>query len=146
MGARGREAQSEKQVKALGVVHKERPKPPRHLPKVAKALWKSIVDSLPVEHFKTCDLPLLTKYCMCEDIYWRALKLMDESMVITTEKGYLLPDTYLTIANKQVQLQTALATKLRIATNARVSKFKAAHEKEEPKRSRRGLMFGGQGK
>jgi len=105
-------------------------------------MWKQIVGSLPVDHFRRSELPLLEKYCMAEDLYWKAIALMDETMVITTAKGYSLPDTYLTIANKQVQLQNTLATKLRIATNARSSSSKVGHEKETVKSKRKDLMFG----
>lgn len=139
MGLRGKKSDN---VCAMELVIKKKPKPPKRLPRIAKAMWKQIVDSLPVEHFRRSELPLLEKYCMAEDLYWKAIDLMDRSMVITTAKGYSLPDTYLTIANKQVQLQTALATKLRIATNARISKDKAGAEKETPKSKRRGIMFG----
>ena len=139
MGLRGRKSESEK---ALTLVVRQRAKPPAKLPKIAKAMWKQVVDSLPVDHFRRSELPLLVKYCMCEELYWRASELMAEDMVITTAKGFSLPDTYLTIMNKQVQLQTALATKLRISTNSRVTKFQAATEKETVKSKRKGLMFG----
>lgn len=139
MGLRGKKSSN---VCSMELTVRKRPDPPKRLSKVARAMWKQIVGSLPVEHFRRSELPLLEKYCMAEGLYWKALELMDESMVITTAKGYSLPDTYLTIANKQVQLQTALATKLRIATNARISKDKAGAEKETPKSKRKGLMFG----
>ncbi len=135
MGARGKKPTN---VCALELTIKKRPGPPKRLPKIARAMWKQIVDSKPADHFHRAELPLLEKYCMCEDLYWKAMALMDESMLITTEKGYTLPDTYLTIANKQVQIQTALATKLRIATNARVSNSKAGHEQEPPKATSKG--------
>ena len=118
-------------------------------------MWKQIVNSKDPGHFRRAELPLLEKYCMAEAIYWQAMDhifaMTDEqketgdiskNLIITTTKGYELPDTYLTIANKQVQLQTALATKLRIATNARVSKDKDGAEKESPKSKRRGMMYG----
>jgi len=139
MGLRGRKSAS---ATSIGLVVKKRPDPPKRLPKVGKAMWKQIVGSLPVDHFRQSELPLLEKYCMAEHVYWRASELMDETLVITTAKGFSLPDTYLTIMNKQVQLQTALATKLRISTNSRVTKFQAATEKETVKSKRRGLMFG----
>lgn len=139
MGARGKQPGN---ICKMELTVKLRPKPPARLPRVARAMWKQIVGSLPIDHFRRSELPLLEKYCMCEDLYWKALALMDESMVITTAKGYSLPDTYLTIANKQVQLQNTLATKLRIATNARSSASKVGHEKEAPKSKRKGLMFG----
>lgn len=135
MGARGKKPQS---ACALELVPKKRPDAPKRLPKVAKAMWKQIVSSLPADHFRRSELPLLEKYCMAEDLYWKAMALMDESMLIITEKGYTLPDTYLTIANKQVQIQTALATKLRIATNARINNTKAAYEKEPPQSKSKG--------
>lgn len=102
MGLRGKKSDN---VCAMELVIKKKPKPPKRLPRIAKAMWKQIVDSLPVEHFRRSELPLLEKYCMAEDLYWKAIDLMDKSMVITTAKGYSLPDTYLTIVNKQVQLR-----------------------------------------
>lgn len=144
MGARGRTPQNASS--ALELVAKSRPKPPKQLPKKAKDTWKQVVNSLPVDHFRQSDLPLLEKYCMSDHVYWLAMqKVIDEdSLVIVTEKGYSLPDSYLTVANKQAQIMTALATKLRISPNSRISMSKAGYEKEESKPSKRsGLMFGG---
>ena len=143
MGSRGPKGEQAENVKNLGIVVKERPKPPKKLPKIARDIWKQIVESLPVDHFKQAELPLLVKYCMAEHLYWKAVELMSDDMVITTSKGFTLPDTYVTIAQNQVKIQASLATKLRITTNSRVTKFQAASEKEEPKRKRRGLMFDG---
>lgn len=142
MGKRGPKGEQSETVTNLGLVIKKRPKPPKGLPKIARAMWKQIVDSKPADHFQRAELPLLVKYCMAEHLYWKAIELMSDDLVITTSRGYNLPDTYVTIAQNQVKLQNALATKLRIATNSRISNFKAAGEKEEPKRNRKGLMFG----
>lgn len=145
MGARGPKGEQSENVTKMSLVIHERPKPPKKLPKIARELWKQIVDSKPVDHFQRAELPLLVKYCMAEHFYWQAVELMSEDMVITTAKGYSLPDTYMTIAQNQVKIQNALATKLRIAVNSRISNHKGAGEKEPPipKRERKGLMFGG---
>ena len=144
MGIRGPKGEQSERAISMGLVIKQRPKPPRGMPKIARDCWKRIVDSLPVNHFHQAELPLLEKYCICEEIYQIAIeKTLAGGLAIVTEKGYALPDIYLTIAQNQVKLQTSLATKLRIATNSRISNFKAAGEKEEPKSRRKNLMFGG---
>jgi P27 family predicted phage terminase small subunit len=144
MGARGRLPQNA--PASLDLVVKERPRPPKKMPKRAKDTWKQITNSLPVDHFRQSDLPLLEKYCMADHIYWDAMdKVLDRGdLAIVTEKGYSLPDIYLTIANKQAQIMTALSVKLRVSPNSRISYMKAGFEKEEGKKSKRGgLMFGG---
>lgn len=140
MGLRGPKSEN---VKILDNVFKKRASAPKRLPKIARLVWKQIVESLPADHFKSSDLPLLEKYCMAEHVYWTAIgHVLSGDVAIVTEKGYALPDVYLTVANKQIQIQATLATKLRICPNSRVSGFKAAREKESPQSTRRGLMFG----
>lgn len=140
MGARGPKTEN---IKILNNIFKKRPSAPKRLPKISRTLWKQIVESLPADHFRESEFPLLEKYCIAEHIYWTSIsKILSGDVAIVTEKGYALPDVYLTVANKQVQIQIALATKLRICPNSRVSQFKAAHEIETPKSTRRGLMFG----
>jgi phage terminase small subunit len=144
MGIRGPKGEQTDKAISMGLVVKTRPKPPRRMPKVARDCWRRIVESKPIDHFHQSELFLLEKYCMAEEIYHQAMeKVLDGHLAIVTDKGYALPDIYLTIAQNQVKLQTVLATKLRIATNSRISNFKAASEKEEPQNRRKDLMFGG---
>jgi P27 family predicted phage terminase small subunit len=144
MGLRGRKPKSE--VGVLALTPRTRAKPPKGFPDKARGTWKRIVNSLPHDHFRLSDLPLLEKYCMADCIYWQAMqKVLDRGeLAIVTEKGYSLPDIYLTVANKQVQIMTALSGKLRLAPNSRISHSKAGFEKEErPASTRAGLKFGG---
>jgi len=148
MGDRGPQGEIGGKVLELGLAPpKERPKPPAGwVPdSVARVTWERIINSVPVDHFRTADLPLLEKYCICEQIYYQALEKLSEDLTITTAKGYELPDTFLTIMNKQIMLQTQLATKLRLTPNSRITNHQAGHGKERvPKNSeRQRLMFGG---
>jgi P27 family predicted phage terminase small subunit len=138
MGARGR-----KPANILTITQKKRPKPPKRLGKVGRAMWKMIVDSYPADHFRRSELFLLEKYCVAEQIYQAAMNMVEEhGLVTTTDTGYMIQSTYLGIANAQVKLQATLATKLRIATNSRLSNAKAGFEKE-PVVSRRGMLYDG---
>lgn len=148
MGARGPRGQEEERVVKLGLAPpKERPRAPEWMKEGTRArdTWDRVVNSLPADHFRQGELPLLEKYCMAEEIYYQAAERMSGTLTITTAKGYELPDTYLTIMNKQVTIQSMLATKLRLTPNSRISNNKAGHSKEEvPTNSmRQGLMFGG---
>lgn len=144
MGARGRKPDSA--VSHLDLVIKEKPKPPRSLSKRAKDTWKRVVDSLPVEHFRQSDLPLLEKYCMADSLYWQAMDQVMETgeLTVKTKSGYETPSALVTVTNKQAQVMATLATKLRICPNSRVSQHQARDEKEETVTSKRaGLMYGG---
>ena len=145
MGARGPKPEAEGKV--IGLVPKERARAPEWMKEgtLARATWDRIVNSLPADHFKEADLPLLEKYCLCEQIYHHAARHLSLSLTTITAKGYELPDTHLTIMNQQVKLQTGLATKLRLCPNSRITNNQAGHEKSRPPRNaeRQGLMFGG---
>ena len=124
----------------LSLTEKSQPAPPKRLGKIGKAMWKQIVNSYQPGHFRRAELPLLEKYCVCEQIYWQAMDKVNELITIT-DSGYPVQNAYLAIANAQVKLQSALATKLRITTNSRVTGSKVEHEKEPITNSRNGLMF-----
>jgi P27 family predicted phage terminase small subunit len=127
----------------LSLTEKTRPSAPKRLGRVGKAMWRQIVNSYQPDHFRRAELPLLEKYCVCEEIYQTAMdKIAEQGLITTTETGYMVMNTYLNIANAQVKLQATLATKLRIATNSRMSASKAGHEKEPLKSKRSGMMFG----
>ena len=141
MGARGPKPSGHKLI----LLENKRPAPPKRLGKIGKAMWKQILNSYQPGHFRRSELFLLEKYCVCEEIYWQAMgKVTECGLVTTTETGYQVQNTYLNIANAQVKLQSTLATKLRIATNSRISGSKAEYEKEPfINSSRRGMMYEG---
>jgi P27 family predicted phage terminase small subunit len=140
MGARGR-----KPANHMMIAEKKRPKPPKRLGRIGKAMWREIIGSYPPDHFRRSELFLLEKYCICEEIYWEAMdKVTECGLITTTETGYQVQNTYLSIANTQVKLQATLSTKLRIATNSRISASKAGHEKEPiVNNSRRDMLYDG---
>jgi P27 family predicted phage terminase small subunit len=141
MGARGPKPGSANITR----IFPERPKPPRGLPKPAKAKWRQIIDSLPPDYFKTWELPLLEKYCWAIHIYELAMVEVNKfGLVIPMgEKGYETVNPALTICNKQVQIMSTLATKLRLCPNSRVSKWAASATPERISSRRSGLMFDG---
>lgn len=145
MGKRGFKSESEENTKRLGLAPPPaRPKPPWRLPKRAKVFWKEIVGSLPPDYFRRAELHLLEKFCMADFIYQEAMAEVKKSGIVITmgDRGYRVIHPALVVANKQVSLLCALSTKLRLATNSRVSKWVAGSAKESRPTTRPGLMFG----
>jgi P27 family predicted phage terminase small subunit len=141
MGARGPKPASANITR----IYPERPKPPRGLPKSAKKTWRAIVDSLPPDFFKTWELPLLEKYCWAIHIYELAMVEVNTAGLVIPmgDKGYETVNPALTICNKQVQIMSTLATKLRVCPNSRISRWAASSAPERKSTKRPGLMFGG---
>ena len=158
MGARGKRS-TNAPLKLPGSRSGERPKPPSDMTVAARRQWNIIVDSLPPSHFRPAEYPLLHSYCEAHALYLDSVKaIREEGAVVKISKMIFDPETgdereviLKTKANPWVAIQTQvnntksqLATKLRIATNARVSTWKAAGEKVEApsKSNREGLLFG----
>ena len=116
------------------------------MPKIARAMWKKIVGSKKPDFFQEAELPLLEKYCIAEEIYQRALKKVlpddgSEHFTQKTPQGVEIPDANLKVMEAQRRDQSALATKLRIAVNSRVSNHTGINDKDVPKSKRANLMF-----
>jgi P27 family predicted phage terminase small subunit len=146
MGVRGPKPESQQN---FARIYPERPKLPRGLPKPARDLWKTIVNSLPPDYFRGSETHLLAKFVMADHIYHLAMGEVRKGGLVVTmgDKGYEVVNPALTICNKQVQIMSTLATKLRLCPNSRVSKWQAATVKETSRTTlsgfRKELMFGG---
>jgi P27 family predicted phage terminase small subunit len=144
MGARGPKPESQTKFHRI---YPERPKPPRGLPKEAKKKWREIVESLPPDFFKAWELPLLEKYIWAIHIYQLAMIEVNKLGLVVKmgPNNYGVVNPALVVCNKQVQIMSTLATKLRLCPNSRISKWAAsAAPDRKPSSTRSGLMFDGE--
>ncbi len=83
---------------------------------------------------------------MADHIYQVAMEEVKKSGIVIElgPNNYKAVNPALVVANKEVSLLCLLSTKLRLATNSRISKWVAGSAKERVKTNttRRGLMFG----
>ena len=122
----------------------------------ARRVWKELVGELPADYFRPSDYPLVRAYCEAEALHFKASQKIEEQGGVI-EKTAVLKDrntgeTELVVtgvkANPWVAIQTQtahtmsqLATKLRLATNARLGPEKGAPARK-PESPRAGLLFG----
>jgi hypothetical protein len=108
---------------ASPVIHAERPRlePPSHLGKDEQALFAEIVTSCAPDHFVPSDLPLLISYVQSTLLSRRAIQNAFED------------GDSLTIWEKSTRMQAMLATRLRLAPQARTDpKTIARHQPRNP--------------
>lgn len=148
MGKRGRTGELEmKAAGKLSVIEPKqaaRPLPVPGMNRRARELWKRIVASLPAEHFRPGDLPLLRAYCEADALHAKAAReIGKDGGVIKTGTGSLKASPWIAVQTAQAHTMSTLATKLRLATNARITGKGAGKEDEsKPASSKRsGLMF-----
>lgn len=143
MGKRGPKSTSE-----LAVVATRQPrqidKPPM-LTERAAELWDELVVSVPNDHFRPGDAPLLRAYCEATALHEVATAMIFTiGAVVETDKG-LRKNPWVEVQTAKANEMSMLATKLRLCVNARIT-AKSAGRKEVPvKSSRDGLMWGGKG-
>lgn len=131
------------------------PKPPVGMNSRARKIWKNLVADLPANHFRPADYPLLRAYCEAESLHFEASEKIGEQGGVIEKKAIRTDrttgDTEVIVtgvkANPWVAIQTQtahtmaqLATKLRLATNARVSPDEAGRPLK-PQSPRAGLLF-----
>lgn len=87
------------------------PKPPKHLSRRAKALWRNIVASRPPDYFGPGSTPLLESFVVAV-LAARVLAVVVEENPI--DKAGV--DAWLAV----VKVETALATKLRLAVSSAI--------------------------
>lgn len=141
MGARGPKPSGKLSV--IEPRENERISTPSGMKPRAKRLFEDIVRSLPAEHFKTADVPLLIEYCEAHDRAKAAEGLIRKhGMLVTTGNGALKANPAIAIKDAAVGVMASLGTKLGITRSARRGSDKSSKE-TAPKSKRDGLMFGG---
>ena len=85
-------------------------------------MWRQIVNSLAVDWFKPCDLPLLEQYCVLHSQVLQCEQALEtEELVITDVNGMVRSNPWHKILMDNSVKMANLATKLRITPNARYS-------------------------
>jgi len=125
----------------------KRPGPPAGMSPRARGRWLSIVKDYAVDHFKAGDLPLLRAYCEAEAKHFLACERCDgdEAVIVVMTQNGPVPreNPWFKIMEKSAATMAALATKLRICANSRVSIKQAAKEPGEIEKRPARKMFGG---
>lgn len=117
--------------------------PPQGLTPRARALWNTIVSSLPPEHFKSTDVPLLTAYVEAADLAKKAEgQIRKLGLIVAGGNGGPKANPAVAIKTAQAGIMASLATKLGLCRSARRGADKDAQE-TQPKPKRAGLMFQG---
>ena len=114
--------------------------PPEHLNDDAKKMWNTVIDDHPTGWFKVSDLPLLEAYCEAYATTLEANKNIEiEGAVLTNHLDNRVSNPWVDIRRKEVATMSTLATKLRLAPNARYDRKKTeaglkAGQNDKPKR------------
>ncbi len=115
MRQRGRRSASDLAILPAVSGTPARLEPPEHLTEAERKVFLALVDAVDPKHFARADLPLLATYC--------------QATVITQETAHE-PSNFATW-EKAAKLQAVLATRLRLAPQARFDARAAArHQKE----------------
>ncbi len=111
-----------KSAAALSVVALRVPRlrPPDDLTEAQAAIWRTVVESLPAEHFRRVDSHLLRSFV---EVTAR-LREAEQSLRLGVVHGDAINPS-LGVYERAVRLQMALARSLRIATSSRVDKVSA---------------------
>lgn len=115
----------------------------------AKAVWKRIVDDLPVEYFCEHELDQLRAYCEAAAMNAEAIATRNRRIPKNAEPAIvelLMGEKVeaLKIFRTTSYVMTNLGTKLRLNKNSKLTNKQAAGiETGKPKSARKGLMFGG---
>lgn len=120
-----------KSAEALLAVPIGRPRlsPPKDMSAPARALWREIVDSLKVDHFRPSDAPLLRAYV-------EALLLSQRANAELAANGPALDgktSPWLALFGKASQTVTSLSARLRLCPQSRFSKDKNTYAAPGPK-------------
>jgi hypothetical protein len=98
------------------LVEAGRVRPRRELPENVASAFREIVATVPAEHFKTSDMPLIEQYAF-------AIVLGRESFKHLSEEGQVVAgrtSPWVTCFEKSQRVVTALCMRLRLAPQARI--------------------------
>ena len=160
MGKRGPKSQSLAAVPEVGKRQAERPSPLPGMSTRSRAMWRRIVASLPAEHFRDGDLPLLRDYCEAYDRSVQAeAEIRKHGLLVPAGSGLLIGKgkdgeskvEALTLkANPACAIKTAaahtmkaLAVALRLCVNSRMTPKQANKEEKPAATPSKRKMFGG---
>jgi phage terminase small subunit len=108
----------------------------------ARYRWDTLVNSMPADHFRAGDLPLLRAFC---EAYAASLvaekEIRKNGRYYTDKMGNHKKRPAVADLREQANLMAQLATKLRICASTR-SGGRSKPEETKPKSKREGLMFG----
>ena len=146
MGARGPKSEHETNTAHLRVVARQRVVCPKHLPPLAREAWELIVSTKAAAHFMPSDTALLEAYCL----QYAVQRNVQAKLNRTMRRGGDLDPAHLKALSICAQRMASLATKLRLAPNARVAAdapqddpLPRADAPQPPAGKRAGLMFEG---
>src|SRR4051794_15427312 len=88
---------------------------PADLPPDELATWRSIVSSVPGEHFEPSDAALLRAFCTANALHQQARRLLhDQGLTITDEFGIRRSNPAVRVLTRQAAAMCSLAQKLRL--------------------------------
>ena len=90
--------------------------PPPELGATERQLFQEIVHTMPPEHFRSCDVPLLTRFVEATAMCERAGREMEESGGPVAE-GAINP--WFSIQQRSAKMVSVIATRLRMTPHAR---------------------------
>ena len=121
MGARGRQAGNSLSIVQGDVISIPRAKPPEELSEEERVEWRAITNRLPVDHFRTENLPLLIQYCQ-HIVRARKLAMLLHQEESGPEKLDLeLYDRLLKMQERESRTLASLATRMRFSQQSRYS-------------------------
>jgi P27 family predicted phage terminase small subunit len=107
-------------------------------------MWRSIVDSLPADHFRAGDLPLLRDYCEAYDRSAQAeTEIKRHGLTVLNGKGSLKANPAVAIKTAAAHTMKALAVALRLCANSRTTPKQAGKEEKPATTPSKRKMFGG---
>ncbi len=94
--------------------------PPEHLTDDQAAVWRAIVDGLPVGHVRRADVPLLAAYVVAAALHRRAAAdLQDRGLTVPGYRGRERVNPSHKMLTSQAVTMARLAGKLRLCPAAR---------------------------
>jgi phage terminase small subunit len=105
-----------------------RPEPlplPGGLSPDAAQVWRAITESLPAEHFRPSDVPLLASYCETTATANRAAQEIAANGAVVAGKA----SPWLVVQEKAIRAQATLALRLRLCPSARQDPKSAGRER-----------------
>ncbi len=122
MAKRGRKSAAQLAVVPLhpgpsAIERAERPAPPNHLGDVERAVWESVVDSLPADWFEGGMLAVLEQYC-AHLVEARRLRGLIEEATKDPDLKINDYDRLLKMRERESRAMASLATKMRITQQA----------------------------
>jgi len=146
MGKRG--PGSGKKMRVIEPTLKRPPSPPPGMCENARTVWRRMIRSLSIDHFKPYQYDLLRSYCELANSNKNAMKKVHaEGEVIVQENGIIKRNPWLDVALQTSAQMATLSSKIGINANSTLVDRRKIKGPDAPAKSKRGdLLFGGQKK